>query len=152
MPSPKDLQTYYNKIKNKGIASFPVIFTAAPGDDDYSTNKPVAKVRVLATDPNEGNKVKLDETRQMSEASSSWDIEAQVLTVTGVLQRYIDKYWNGTPPPKPFDVTVTVTPESGYEGRYESRTFALVVKPGANGPQHVFLAAKERPGLKSLRK
>jgi hypothetical protein len=138
--TPKQIEEYYTRLAKQGRAEFKLVFKSAPGDDEFQSNDPVADVIVIATDPSTGAEIYKQAT-QMSAKASELEITITVLSVRGILKKAWDRF-KGRDQPKPYNVTVHVTPHEGWEHLYDSQTFPLSVKTGRNSPIHVWMPAK----------
>jgi hypothetical protein len=146
--TPKEIQDYYDGLKKKGRAEFKLVFRAAPGDDEFQSNDPVADVTVVAKDPSTCAVI-YTQTTQMSASSSKLEVEITVLSVSGILKKAWDRI-KGRDRLKPYEVTVTVQPHKGWDDLYNVETFPLSVNTGRNSPIHVWMPAK--PGKNRILK
>jgi len=133
----KELEEYHGRIKKKGRAGFKIVFKAAPGDDSFLKDDPVAYVTVVAKDPITGKEI-FSETSQMSFKAGEREVEIQVLNMIGVVKgmwyrlRHKEK-------PKPYVVTITVEPHPDWKEAYSKTEFPVEAQAGSNPPQHVWM-------------
>jgi len=133
-----DLSGYYEHLRNDGLASLTVILKAAPGDDSFVQDDPVANVTVTAEDPATG-KIST-KFSQMSARSGEFVVEIPVLTVVGVLEDIWGRIRRKPKPaPKPYHVTITVEPHPDWKDHYTRKVFPLEAQAGSNPRQHVWM-------------
>jgi len=138
---PKQLTDYYTAVAKKGRATFKVVFKAAPGDDDFSHDDPVAIVTIVAKDPTTGKEIYRDRS-EMSAKASERDVEIQVLNVLGVFKSTWYRL-TGKAKPEPYQVTITVDPHPDWKEDYLAKEFPVEVRAGFNTPQHVWMLRKK---------
>jgi len=80
MIGPRELEDYYARIRKKGRARFKIVFKAAPSDDSFLEDDPVAQVTVVAKDPVSGTEI-IRETSQMSAKAGEREVAFKALAV-----------------------------------------------------------------------
>ncbi len=137
---PKEVENYYKRLAQNGQALFKVIFKAAPGDDNFSEDDPLAIVTVVAKDSITGVET-FRETSQMSAKVWEREVKIKVLNVLGVVKSMWYRLKKKVKP-KPYEVTITVEPHKEWEKLYSPLDFPIEVKLGRNPPEHVWMLPK----------